>query len=338
MEREAPFSIGPVTFLSRADWIDSVDFPEQGKDRYMNLSEANHRWKEVLKDVLRQPRGDTPLEGLAHVVYGAIIECPALVKVAVRGYELDFSRKLAKLVGKTALDSISLGLGAIECFHQQALQEERLPPIGSDSFVETNGFLWLPRSSLGKRIPSQTPQRVKQAMIDIAALLPAFAAILEGLVDPSHHKHPKLANRWATALDWFGEGNRELSDAIALAKLGTCLDVLACGGKYNGIKDMVVHLTGTSSESQVIRGERSRTLGQLIKDVYDHGRSKILHGTHYDRLQSFAAERQQAAFIARVVLIECALRLQDYDGADEDKAFRKMGKPSAPIGEPATPE
>ena len=324
MERVSPFSLGPVTFLNRSDWIDSVDFPQYGKDHYLNQPEANHRWKEILKDALQNPNDGSSIEGLANAVYSAIVGCPALVKVTVRGYEREFSRKLARLVAKTALDAISLGFGAPECFLQQALQDERLPPAGSDRLVETKGFLWLPGSSLGKRITSQPPERVRQALDDMTSIIPAFAAILDGLLDPSSHPHPKLANRWATALDWFGEGNRESSDAIALAKLGTCLDVLCCGGKNDGIREMVIHLTGTSSETQVVRGNRPRTLKQLVKDIYDHGRSQILHGTHYDRLESFAAERQYATYLARIVLIESAVRLQHYGGSDEDKAFRTI--------------
>ena len=324
MERVSPFSLGPVTFLNRSDWIDSVDFPQYGKDHYLNQPEANHRWKEILKDALQNPNDGSSIEGLANAVYSAIVGCPALVKVTVRGYEREFSRKLARLVAKTALDAISLGFGAPECFLQQALQDERLPPAGSDRLVETKGFLWLPGSSLGKRITSQPPERVRQALDDMTSIIPAFAAILDGLLDPSSHPHPKLANRWATALDWFGEGKRESSDAIALANLGTCRDVLCCGGKNDGIREMVIHLTGTSSETQVVRCNRPRTLKQLVKDIYDHGRSQILHGTHYDRLESFAAERQYATYLARIVLIECAVRLQHYGGSDEDKAFRTI--------------
>ena len=324
MERASPFSLGPVTFFNRTDWIDSVDFPQQGKDNYLSQPEANHRWKEILKNALQKPNDGSPIKGLANAVYSAVAECPALVKVTVRGYERKFSRKLARLVAKTALDAISLGLGASECFLQQAIQDERLPPVGSNSLIETKGFLWLPGTSLGGRIHSLSPERVKQAFVDMNEILPAFAAILEGLVDPANHTYPKLANRWATALDWFGEGNRESSDAIALAKLGTCLDVLCCGGKNVGIRDMVVHLTGTDSETQVIQGSRPRTLAQLVKDIYDHGRSKILHGTHYDRLESFSAERKQAAYLARIVLIESAVRLLSYGGPDEDKAFRTI--------------
>lgn len=324
MEKTSPFSLGPVTFLNRTDWINLLDFPQQLKDNYLSQPEANHRWKEILREALQKSNDVSPIEGLANLLYSAVAKCPALVKVTVRGYELKFSRKLARLVAKTALDAISLGLGAAECFLQQALQDERLPPVSSNSLVETKGFLWLPGISLGGRIPSLSSKRVKQALDDMDKILPAFASILEGLVDPENCPHPKLANRWATALDWFGEGSRESSDAIALAKLGTCLDVLCCGGKNVGILNMVVHLTGTDSKKLVIQGAHPRTLAQLVKDIYDHGRSKILHGTHYDRLESFAVERKQAAYLARVVLIESAVRLQSYGGPDKDEAFRTI--------------
>lgn len=319
-----PFALGPVDFLSRTDWIDSVDFSQQAKDCFLNQPEANYRWREILKETFKHPNGNTVLDGLAGPIYSAIEKCPALIKVTIHGYEQEFSRKLARLVCKTALDAISLGVGTRECFLQQALQDERLPPVGTHSLVETDGFLWLPGTHLGHRIPGIPPQRMQQALNDMAEIRKAFEAILEKLVNPSIHQHPNLANRWATALDWYGEGCRESSDAIALAKLGTSLDVLCCGGKFNGIRDMVVHLTRKSSDTQVIGGDRPRTLGLLIKDIYDHGRSQILHGTHYDRLESFAAERQYASHLARIVLIESAIRLQRYSGPDEDKAFRTI--------------
>ncbi len=324
MERDTPFVLGPVTFLTRSDWIDSVDFPQHGKERYLNQPEINFRWKDILKEAIQKPKDSTPIDGLAAAVYNAISECPSLVKVTVLGYERNLSRKLARLAAKTALDAISLGLGAPECFQQQALQEERLPPIGTNSLIETNGLLWMPGSSLGKRFPSLSPARVRQALSDLASILPAFGEILVGVVNPSSHKHPKLANRWATALDWFGEGNRESSDAIALAKLGTSLDVLCNGGKAAGIANMVSHLTGAAKSAQVIGGRQPRTLEELVADIYNAGRSKILHGTHYDRLESFAVERQRAAYLARIALIECAVRLQRYTEADDDKAFRNI--------------
>lgn len=319
-----PFALGPVEFMSRAGWIDSVDFHQRAKDHYLNQREANYRWREILKEAFEHPNGNTVLDGLAGPIYSAIEKCPALIKVTIHGYEQEFSRKLARLVCKTALDAISLGVGPRECFLQQAIQDERLPPVGTHSLVETDGFLWLPGTHLGHRIPGIPPQRMQQALNDMAEILQVFAAILEQLIHPSIDQHPKLANRWATALDWYGEGCRESSDAIAVAKLGTCLDVLSCGGRKGGILKMMVHLTGISESTQVVGGMKPRTLKQLVEDIYEHGRSQILHGNHYDRLKSFAIERQHATYLGRIALIQAAVKLQQYSGPDKDQAFQTI--------------
>ncbi len=326
MERETPFEIGPVSFISRNEWINLVDFPEQGKDQFLGETEANHQWKEILKQALEKPQDRTPLKGLAGSVYGAVKECPSLIKVTINGYEKEYSRKLAKLVCKTALDSVSLCIGSKALFHQQTLQEERLVPIGSHSLVETGGFLWLPGQSLSDRIPHLSGSIIDQAISDMTYVLPALAFILEGIVTPEKHSSPKLANRWATALDWFGEGCRESSDAIAVAKLGTSLDVLSAGGKYAGIAEMVSNLIGINGTTEVIKGSNSCTLNQVIKEIYDDGRSKILHGTYFDRLETFKVVRERAFYFSRIALIESAIRLCKYSGSDDDKAFRTIPK------------
>ncbi|MRT28661.1 hypothetical protein [Herbaspirillum sp. CAH-3] len=329
LENDSPFKLGPVTIFNRMDWIDRVEFSPKAMKTFLGESEANHHWKDLVRSALGKQSGEVDLAGLAGPVYSAVSTCPALLEVTVRGYEQDFSKKLAKLVAKTALDCTSLVLGSAEFFFQQAVQEERLPPAGSDSLMSTNGYLWLPGSSIGKRLRHLSGARLRQAKDDVNLLVPEFSSILSALIDPASHSHPKLAMRWATALDWFGEGNRELSDAIAVAKLGSCLDVLGCGGKFAGIRDMVINLTDTSGDTIVVKGDRPLTLAELIKNIYDDGRSKILHGTHFDRLKSFEVERRQASEVARVVLIAAAQRLMHYSGSDVDKAFRTMQSSSA---------
>lgn len=47
-------------------------------------------------------------------------------------------------------------------------------------------------------------------------------------------------------------------------------------------------------------------------------------GTYFDRLASFAEVRIAGAKLARVALIQCALRLKHYAGPDTPKAFRNI--------------
>ncbi len=66
MEAEAPFSLGPVTLFTKQQWLDGVDFSDRAKDTFLMERDANHRWKQILKDALAQPSSRTPLNGLEH--------------------------------------------------------------------------------------------------------------------------------------------------------------------------------------------------------------------------------------------------------------------------------
>ncbi|GAM02658.1 hypothetical protein, partial [Sphingomonas parapaucimobilis] len=301
-ERIAPVLLGPVKFASRKDWLATVDFSEGAKDHYLNMASANHRWKEIVLDALGKPQCEVELAGLAGPIYDVIRRCPAVLSVTIRGFEQHFSRKLARIVCKAALDATSLYFQDPEQFRQQTLHDERLPPLAASSgILESNGGLWLPGSRLYRHplVPFDVARGVWDGM---AAFHVPIGGILRALVEPSGHPHPGLASRWATALDWLAEGCREESDAVALAKVGTSLDVLSAGGKYRGILIMVSHLTGLNSGDQVMKAGEPMTLAQVVKKIYDQGRSQILHGTHHDRLKSFARERAQAEQIAISVL------------------------------------
>ena len=324
VESEAPFVLGPVQLINREDWINSVDFPQIGKDSYLGESKANNQWQVLLKNALNNKGSGPNIPGLAADVYDAVKDCPSLVKITVEGFERAYSRKLAKIIAKSALDSLSLLFGGRSLFLQQALHEERLGPARTHRLIETSGKLWLPGSGLSDRVAHISKQQIDGAMKSIEPFIPSIASVLEGLLAPEQHIHPKLVMRWATALDWFGEGCRESSDAVAIAKLGTSLDVLSNGGKFAGISEMVSNLLGVEGDRIVIKGEKPQTLRQLIKQIYDDGRSKVLHGTYYDRLESIEVERQHAYDIARNTLISAAVCLYKYKGVDEDKAFRSM--------------
>lgn len=324
VESEAPFQLGPVLLMSRENWIDIVDFPKSDKDDYFGETEANHSWKTLLKDALSSNNHQKEIPGVASDVYIAIKDCPSLIKVTVNGYERDYSRKLARIVAKSALDSLSLLLGGRSSFVRQAIHEERLGPTRTHRLLETNGKLWLPGAGLSDRVNSISQPRLKEAMTTIESWIPSIAFVLGGLLDPEKHSYPKLVMRWATGLDWYAEACRDTSDSVAIAKLGTSLDVLSNGGKFVGILEMVTKLLGANENDTVVKGDKPKTLSQLIKQIYDDGRSKVLHGTYYDRLMSLESERKSAEELARMVLISAALCLSKYKGDDDDKAFRYM--------------
>jgi hypothetical protein len=70
--------------------------------------------------------------------------------------------------------------------------------------------------------------------------------------------------------------------------------------------------------------------------MYESGRSQILHGTHYQRLKRFEELRELALVVVPNALVEAAMRLAAYSGADTDTAFRSMPSASVPNGTAAS--
>ena len=328
VERAGEWVFGPVTFMSWPQWLTHVDFSDGAKPHFLGEPEANARWKELLLEVIADPKLPDP-PGLASEVIDAVRTCPAVLRVEVRGLERHLSRKLGEIVCKAALDAVSVLLGQRQSFTQQALQVERLPPIGITTLTESDGHLWHAGHALTDRMPSLARDKRTCGFVkDHPTELGAMAHAVCGLLDPAH-PHPQLASRWATALDWYAEGQRERNDAIALAKIGTCLDVLASGGKLAGILKLLTNLLDVAEDAGFTRGTKKTTLKAVAKDIYNSGRSQILHGTRHDRMESFESDRGSATYLARFALLDAALRLETYTGPDEAEAFLTM-PPRAP--------
>ncbi|WP_154724306.1 hypothetical protein [Thiothrix nivea] len=118
--------------------------------------------------------------------------------------------------------------------------------------IESDGFLWTPGFSLSERIPTLSPNKAHDIITHNQNIINAFSLIIESLISPLSQKHPKLCSRWATALDWYGEGCREQNDAIAITKIATSLDVLSQGGKYAGILEMLKNMFNIPEDEEIL--------------------------------------------------------------------------------------
>ena len=96
---------------------------------------------------------------------------------------------------------------------------------------------------------------------------------------------------------------------------------------------MLENLVGIAKTDPLMQGPHGvQNLGQVVSDVYDSGRSQILHGTHYQRLKRFEELRELALLVVPQALVEAAMRLGAYTGPDTDStAFRKMPPGSSPL-------
>lgn len=322
MEKVEIFKLGTVEIMSLENWIDSINII--GRECF-----NNYDWKKYLKAKLKNETIEAPPEPcdwMLDSIYNAIKNAQSIIKISINNFERDYSYKLAKIIAKTTLDSISLLLNK-DAFYQQVLISERIAPVMTYRIVESNGNLWLPGNSLGKRVPIISARQAHEELVkdDNKKIIEAMSKILCALEDPRNSEYPKLSSRWATALDWYAEGIREENDAIALTKIATSLDVLSSGGKNPGILEMLNKIFNISDNTVVLKDiSKDITLKEFVKEIYDYGRSKILHGTHHERLQSFEKQREQASIITKIALLECLLLLNSYSGKDLDVGFGKL--------------
>lgn len=318
LEGNGPFVIGPVKISKSLDWIDSVHFSPSAFD-YMEVD--NSDWRENLKAALVDK--DLPLKPLSASLYEVVTKSKSMISVTTTGYGQALSRKLSTILARTALDSISLISGSPKYFRSFTLYTERRPPILTHSIVETNGFLWNPGLELSDEVNPflLRPEDLNQSHIKF---FQAVSKILTDLIG-NGDGCPGLCQRWSTALDWHGEACREVSDQIAIAKFGTCLDVLSSGGgKTRAISKMVSNLTKIPEDKIVANYDRDLTLYEAITKIYEYGRSEILHGNKIDRMTSFEALRGISEFFSKIALIKAAEALFTYSGSDSAKAFSEM--------------
>jgi len=327
VEQSKKFVVGPVTFLTRDQWIASVKFSDKAIRATSPRKGHLFDWKLRLRALLEGKGRKSKNSSLHDWVYRAIKDCPSVLKVRVSGSVLSMSRQQARYACRTALDCVALLFDddSGKRHRQFVLADERLTPIGESTLVESKGNLWFPGSSFHPRgwmgDPLTSPL-VKSAKVK--KYLSACGKIIKALLNPATCATPRLAQRWAVALSVFAEGCREVQDGLAIAKLCSSLDILSGGGKEKGILALVLHQTGANAKDVLVKLPQPLTFEKVVERIYKHGRSQFLHGNHIDPMMRFTDEREHATFLARCALRASVLRWSKYTGVDDDKAFQTM--------------
>lgn len=323
LEEKGPYQVGPVDIRSVAAWLEAVTLNELECKHHGIDPDSN--WKAELLAILeaatRTSRPEVPkhLQTFADALQGS----DAVVSVAVLGLEQTYSREVARLVVRTAIDGVSLLSGrGRNAFSQQALRDERLQPLRLNSMVVFKGEHWVGARWSDRAIPVP-PAGLKEQVFETGKLYTALCDVVGCLVDSRSHTHPQLAMRWAAALEWYAEGCRETSTSLAVTKLAAALDVLTCGETAPGITKMLANLLGRPATDEVFDGV-TESLTQIVQNIYGGGRSQLLHGNQVDRRVAFDAERAQAQALGHLALVSLLDRLASYPGPDDESAFITM--------------
>ncbi len=321
-----PIILGNVHIQNIEQWLNKVSYSKDIIEWY-NKASKNSDWKQEVKECLKNNLHVDQISNLAQSVFYTIQNSNSIVTVEINGYEPQLSKKFAKQICKAALDMISLAMADQRVFYNNILQLERLPSLKYGDFSEKNGYLDLPSSGLSKAfLPELDVSQYEHIERLISGVTEPFSFIINGMLNPESVSCPNLVSKWYFALNWYAEGMRESNDAISVAKLASCLDTLSSNGRYGGITDLLCNVYDCNEDYILFESHTDRpiTISMFVRKFYDEGRSRILHGTIKNMLESFEIDRNRLATVARWALLELANRLYVYRGDDAERAFRSM--------------
>lgn len=268
-----PFSVGPVEFLPRADWIKRYVRDEA---QCCHIQRVENR--EISYDDLREqaliPNSDRSLWA-AWELLRSLRNFEWVATVKMEGHELTQSHKKAGIIVGLAIDAIGLRFSAndakrfTKAGRQHLYAEDRLATSVDGAFlrgssVEMPGLGAAP-GVLATRMEAERP------------FLDAAGKVLQSYLHGRQAGRAlHLVERWANALYWVGEARREASDFMAVVNYGCAADGLSgAGGVANDMTEFAEAALNPTDEPTPLG---SLSVSEAVNKVYREGRNKLAHG------------------------------------------------------------
>jgi hypothetical protein len=345
-----PFSIGPVTFVSRDEWLEVVarrmgsdpDWRDPltrlwaGKRLGVGVASRIAGIKGLASALLRQQLKPSQWWG-TFVAYSRLTEpiqnsdARSMVRFVhpdqwvacthVTGFGRDESNRRGLLATRVALDTLRLIL---------AQGHRHLVSTAADSVVpfSVDGVNQLPRKDVARRWRANrpgvggSPGLAMQLITSSSELFTAAGRCIEAVTSAGPaHQCPNLAERWFNACHWFGRACLSDVDFTAVVMLVISLDVLCGGLQEKGIVELVGRLADVSVSQPVLPG---MSLKKLVEKMYKL-RSEVAHGSILAVHGELDVERSQLESLAAIALREYVIQLEAYaagGGLDDRDAFR----------------
>lgn len=280
------FSIGPVAFLPRAEWIDRFvsDPIERG---YVRQIETRSTPTEELRQQALEA-GHGPQLEVALNVMRALQAFAWVATIRMSGHELSRSHDKASILVGLAIDALGLRFQVddarrfAKAGRQHLFSEERLATRVTGGFLRGTS---IQMPGLGSRPGA------------LAAKLEAERPFLEaaGKILAVYHaerqsgRAPHLVERWINALYWVGEARREASDFMAVVNYGCAADGLSGAG--GNATEMTVFAEAALSAGRDPTPQGQLSIADAVTAVYREGRNKLAHGEAPGLLEDLAKPR-----------------------------------------------
>ncbi|WP_254906048.1 hypothetical protein [Paraburkholderia youngii] len=269
----AGFSIGPVEFLPRSDWVtryvknpDELGYIRDVQAGAMPMAELREMALSVNRErqvcnawsILRSLRG---FEWIA--------------TVTTFDHELTQSHKKASIIVGLALDAIGLRFGVDEA--RRFAMAGRASLVDEDRIATTLDGRFLRGTSASMPGIGGKPGGLTAKMQADKPYYDAVGHILSAYMRGRQSgRAPHLIERWANALYWIGEARREESDFMAVVNYGCAADGLSgAGGEAKLITEFAQ--TALNPRGDAV-SDQHRSISDAVTTVYREGRNKLAHG------------------------------------------------------------
>jgi hypothetical protein len=293
------FSIGPVRFEPRLDWLERKK--EDGSVPEKTYSFTKETWNGERDG----EGGDNDQEWDEKRICRAVNDAPFICSVMVNGLAPEMGKEKALEVARLALTVIALTWQT----PSKALDGLNLV---FDRKHHVKVFMYFSESKkMGFSINSQTrvhgfpltyPHTWEEIMTHYRDIFDFCGQIFNYALSQSQNSNREaLFNSLLHALIWFQAGCREVDKRIAVVNYAACLDALSSGGETSGIKKLIAKQLGISPDDSLF----DRPAKKIVEEIYSNGRSRTIHGTN-DRLgQDWTTTKTQAEILARLCLLNC---------------------------------
>lgn len=325
----AQFAVGPVRFMPRTDWLNHVESLAGTQLGWVGL--VRSRWlgevgdwdidaplfkpdasAKELEDTHTRFRAKGILEEVGRCQWVAIAEVPERYT--------SLSRSCAEVSVRVAIDTLGLHM------FNRAASDLRGPGDNLSSAIsrpmyQAQGRDMCESWKFDHPALKIDGERAELFLADSAKLREdAGAAIIAFVQWNECHLLPGLKKRWVEAMYWFGEARREGAEFIALVKCGIALDVLTQGKKAAGIENLCSGLFQCALTDPITK-DGSTTLSQLVRKIYDEGRSQLGHGGRPGLLTELPVSLSVALEFTQAAMRQYLTALCKYTGMDDVDEF-----------------
>lgn len=309
-----PFSIGPVRFESRLEWL--ARKRADGAVSATTRRRVEQAWsgKRLGK---RKPSADSICES---DILDSIGSCPFVCSVTTTGLAAEGGREKALTAARLAIAAVALlwatpsraleGMNLL--FDRRIHRQKSLSFIPGKIVLAGSRLSHMPHGPWLKNGEWETEFAKHQDHFRVVGEILDYVINATGNV-----ARPKMMSALAQALLWFHEGCRETVTLMAIVKYSAALDALACGGKSAGIRRLINARLGIQ-DSKPIR-PNGPTLSQAVDEIYSDGRSRTIHGTNEKFIHDWSGTKGLAEQFARLCLLLCIDWAAQNSSSDDPK-------------------